>query len=122
MLAEGARVIFLRVSLRERALRQKPALISKDLDDNSRHCEQIFVLVVFSVPCSDFSFPLLLLPRYFRQKLAVISNFIIGFLKIFYLSLERGEGREKRGRETSVCGCLLCAPYWEHGLQPRHVP
>ena len=31
----------------------------------------------------------------------------------------RGEGRE---RETSMCGCLLCTPYWGPGLQPRHVP
>ena len=28
-----------------------------------------------------------------------------------YLFLARGEGREKE-RETSMCGCLLCAPYW----------
>ena len=32
-----------------------------------------------------------------------------GFLKNF-IYLERGEGREKERRETSVCGCLLCAP------------
>ena len=33
------------------------------------------------------------------------------FLKDFiYLFLWRGEGRE-RGRETSMCGCLSCAPY-----------
>ena len=38
-----------------------------------------------------------------------------------YLFLERGEGRE-RGRETSMCGCLSCAPYWGPGLRPKHVP
>ena len=27
-----------------------------------------------------------------------------------------------RVRETSVCGCLLCTPYWGPGLQPRHEP
>ena len=37
--------------------------------------------------------------------------FISLFLKIF-----RGE------RETSMCDCLIRAPYWGHGLQPRHVP
>ena len=37
-----------------------------------------------------------------------------------YLFLGRGEGREK-GRETSMCGCLLHAPYWGSGLQPRHM-
>ena len=39
----------------------------------------------------------------------------------YYLFSDRGEGR-KRGRETSVCGCLSCAPYWGPGPQPRHVP
>ena len=43
------------------------------------------------------------------------------FLKDFiYLFLERGERREK-GRETSMCGCFLCAPNWGLGPQPRHV-
>ena len=27
----------------------------------------------------------------------------------------------KRGRETSMCGSLWCAPYWGPGLQPRPV-
>ena len=31
------------------------------------------------------------------------------------------EGKEKEG-EKQICGCLLCAPYWGSGLQPRHVP
>ena len=26
------------------------------------------------------------------------------------------------GRETSMCGCLSCAPYWGPNPQPRHVP
>ena len=26
------------------------------------------------------------------------------------------------GTETSMCGCLLHAPYWGPGLKPRHVP
>ena len=45
------------------------------------------------------------------------------FKKYFiYLFLEREEGREKRGSETSMYDCLLHAPYWEPGLQPafRH--
>ena len=36
------------------------------------------------------------------------------FLDFIYLLLQRGEGKE-RGRETSVCGCLLCTPYWGRG-------
>ena len=31
-----------------------------------------------------------------------------------YLLLDRG--RRESGRETSVCGCFLCAPYWGRGL------
>ena len=35
------------------------------------------------------------------------------FLKEFYLCTSReGKGGRKRGRETSMCGCLSCAPYW----------
>ena len=41
---------------------------------------------------------------------------------LFIYSLERGEGKEKRGRETSVCGCLSHAPYWGPGAEARHVP
>ena len=45
-----------------------------------------------------------------------------GFCLIFYfLFLDRGKGRENE-RETSMCGCLSCTPYWRPGLQPRHVP
>ena len=41
--------------------------------------------------------------------------------KRFYLFLE-GKGGRKREGETSMCGCLSCAPYWGPDLQPRHVP
>ena len=45
------------------------------------------------------------------------------FLKRFYLFIFRErKGGRKRGRETSVCGCLLCTSYWGPGPQPRHVP
>ena len=49
--------------------------------------------------------------------------FYLNFLKILFIYfLRQGIGRRKRGRETSVCGCLLCALYWGPDLQPRHVP
>ena len=54
-----------------------------------------------------------------------VSNLALGIIKFFffkkrvYLFLERGREGE---RETSVCGCLSCSPYWGSGLQPRHVP
>ena len=49
-----------------------------------------------------------------------LSFFFKKYFKKFILLLDRGEGREK-GRETSMCGCLSCAP-WGLGPQPRHVP
>ena len=50
-----------------------------------------------------------------------LLNLSLFKILLIYLFLERGEGREKE-METSMCGCLLCAPHWEPGLQPRHVP
>ena len=47
---------------------------------------------------------------------------LLFFLTFIYLFLETGEGREKERKRTSMCSCLLRAPHWEHGLQPRHVP
>ena len=38
-----------------------------------------------------------------------------------YLFLDRGEGREKKGRETSMCGCLSHTPYWGPDLKPRQM-
>ena len=47
---------------------------------------------------------------------------VISFLKkILFISRERAREGE-RGRETSMCGCLLCAPYWGPGLRLRLVP
>ena len=37
------------------------------------------------------------------------------FKILFTYFLEREKGREKRGRETSMCGCLSHAPYWGPG-------
>ena len=59
----------------------------------------------------------MVIPFYFSlcsPSLSLFKDFV-------YLFLERGEGREK-GRETSMCGCLSCAPTWGPGPQPRHVP
>ena len=43
------------------------------------------------------------------------------FFKDLFIYLDRKQGR-KRGRETSMCGCLSHASYWGPGPQPRHVP
>ena len=49
--------------------------------------------------------------------------FKLKFFKDFiYLFLERGKGGRKRGRETSMCGCLSDDPHWGPGLQPRYMP
>ena len=50
----------------------------------------------------------------------LILQFFI-FKDFIYLFVERGEEMEEEG-EASMCGCLLSAPYWGHGLQPRQVP
>ena len=39
---------------------------------------------------------------------SLTSQSLVFFFLRFYLFLERGEGREKRGRETLMCGCLTC--------------
>ena len=45
------------------------------------------------------------------------------FKKRFYLFISRERGRKgEREGETSMCGCLSCAPYWGPTPQPSHVP
>ena len=56
-----------------------------------------------------------------RKKILTWNEIFFSCQDFIYLVLERGEGREK-GRETSMCGCLSCGPYWGPGLQPRRVP
>ena len=51
------------------------------------------------------------------------QGFFPTFFYRFYLFIFRKRWSEgKRGRETSMCGCLSCGPHWGTGLQPRHVP
>ena len=62
---------------------------------------------------------------YLRRSFSYWSKwdqlFILFFFKDFiYSFLERRE--EERGREISMCGCLLCTPKWRSGPQPGHVP
>ena len=63
----------------------------------------------------------------FRQKSSTLESShktmsFLSFLKDFInLFLERKGGR-KRGRETSMCGCLSGTPYRGPGRQPRHMP
>ena len=52
-------------------------------------------------------------------NLIIFSAFKILFI---FRDIFRGRWGRKRGRETSMRGCLLCVPYWGPALQPRHVP
>ena len=52
------------------------------------------------------------------------SHFVLCIFKFFlrfYLFVFR-EVKGETGRETSLCGCLLHAPYWRPGSQPRPAP
>ena len=51
----------------------------------------------------------------------LLTLFVLKTLFIYFY-LERGEGKEKERKETSMCGCLSCTPYRGPGWQPRHVP
>ena len=45
------------------------------------------------------------------------------FKKILFIYFQReGKGGRKKGRKTSMCGCLFCASSWGLGLQPKRVP
>ena len=46
--------------------------------------------------------------------ITLMSSTFLFFKDFIYVFLDRGEGREKE-RETLMCGCLLCAPYWGTG-------
>ena len=54
-----------------------------------------------------------------KKNCNVLLHYYFLFL-LFYFYRE-GKGGRKRGRETSVCGCLSRTPCWGPGPQPRHV-
>ena len=59
-------------------------------------------------------------PGYFTS---LNFHFLFFIKKYFiYLLFRKGKGRRKRGRETSVCGCLLCTPNWTPGSNPGMCP
>ena len=58
----------------------------------------------------------------FTKSLRYLTTFYLFFLKI-YLFIFRERGREaERGRETFMCGFLLCAPYWDLSRNPGMCP
>ena len=98
----------------------------------NHQCMRIHWSVVLHMPrtgnrTSDFLVPRLVLNSLSNTRkgwlvfpfLFVCLFVCLSFL--FYLFLE-GKGGRKRGRETSLCGCLSCGPHWGSVPQPRHVP
>ena len=55
-------------------------------------------------------------------EVSLASFLFFYFFQRFYLFLERGEGTEKERRETSMCGCLSCAPTWDLTHNPDLCP
>ena len=50
-------------------------------------------------------------------------SYNLTFLKILFIYfLREGKGGRKRGRDTSVCGCLSHAPYWDLACNPGMYP
>ena len=73
--------------------------------------------------CMNFRLENYLLINMLILRLCVFFFLKILFVYLFiYLFIERGKGGRKRGRETSMCGCLLSTSYWGPGPQPRHAP
>ena len=77
-----------------------------------------------------YAFSFFLLGKYktTSQALKLKSSAIIWYITTFFLRFylfiffqREGKGRRKRGRETSMCGCLLRDAYWGPGPQPRHM-
>ena len=55
-----------------------------------------------------------------QYVLGTVLFYLITKYLLTYLS--EGKGGRKKGRETSMCGCLQSGPYWGPGPQPRRVP
>ena len=87
--------------------------------------------------CSSKVFPTLLchfFPHWSWQRIKwmcwditgksdVFLKYIGLFLKILFIYFyTEGKGGRKRGRETSMCGCLSHTRYWRPAPQPSHVP
>ena len=53
---------------------------------------------------------------------SVLRNYLYFFMILFIYFQREEKGGRKKGRETSMCGCLLCARNWGPGLEPWHVP
>ena len=60
--------------------------------------------------------------NHYFKNVYLFSMYLALFYKDFIYFWREEKGGRKRGRETSVCSCLSCTPYWRPGLQPKYVP
>ena len=51
-----------------------------------------------------------------------LSLFLLFFWRFYLFIFREGKGGRKRGKQTSMCGCLSCTPYCGPGPQLRHMP
>ena len=56
------------------------------------------------------------------MSLFLSSSIDLFFLRFYLFIFREAKEREREEEKTAMCGCLLRAPYWGPGLQPRHVP
>ena len=64
-------------------------------------------------------------PKLYTLWQSSVCSLYLSFCFVYFvlINLFFREGKAgRKGEETSMSGCLLCAPYWGPGLQPRHVP
>ena len=84
---------------------------------NERRCHLV-TLIAKEEPMSGFKGPKVILTLLLWANTS--GDFII--LKILFIYFREGKRERKRGRETSMCGCLLRSPYRGPVPQLMHVP
>ena len=88
------------------------------------------MLVIHSMKNTTFPHNLLSVRKVFWRKIWYVKRcnfrsewlFYFIFLRFYLFIFREGKEGRKRGRQTSMCGCLSSTPYWGPGRQPRHVP
>ena len=75
-------------------------------------------MLITCAHCDNFAFPTTVQGFQFLCILTCICL----FLRFYLFTFGEGKGTRKRGRETSMCGCLSHAPHRGYSLQPKHAP